>query len=213
MSAGAETSVPPGKLRSVVTHLAMETPPERVSPSAPVPGIAIRRRRAMAAADYLRLYHAIGDDWLWWSRLTMDETALAAHIAAPESEIYLAEAGGGPVGFAELDRRPAPDVALRYLGVVPSRIGTGLGGLLLAHAIAAAWRRRPRRMILNTCTYDHPGALDFYRRHGFAVTHSEVEIVDDPRLVGLLPLDAAPHIPLARPAGSQARLSRTAPTR
>ena len=38
-------------------------------------------------------------------------------------------------------------------------------------------------MILNTCTYDHPGALAFYRRHGFAVTHSEAEIVDDPRLV------------------------------
>ena len=213
MSAGAKPSVPPGKLRSVVTHLAMETPPARAGPSAPVPGIAIRRRRAMAASDYLRLYRAIGDDWLWWSRLTMDETALAAHIAAPESEVYVAEAAGEPVGFAELDRRPAPDVALRYLGVIPSRIGTGLGGLLLAHAIAAAWRHRPRRMILNTCTYDHPGALDFYRRHGFAVTHSEVEIVDDPRLVGLLPLDAAPHVPLARPAGSQARLSRTAPAR
>ena len=213
MSADAETGVPPGKLRPVVTHLAMETPPARASPSAPVPGIAIRRRRAMAASDYLRLYHAIGDDWLWWSRLTMNETALAAHIAAPESEVYVAEAAGEPVGFAELDRRPAPDVALRYLGVIPSRIGTGLGGLLLTHAIAAAWRHRPRRMILNTCTYDHPGALDFYRRHGFAVTHSEVEIVDDPRLVGLLPMDAAPHIPLARPAGSQARLSRTAPAR
>ena len=197
----------------MVTYLAMEAPPERASSPAPVPGVAIRRRRAMAAADYLRLYRAIGDDWLWWSRLTMDEAALAAHIAAPASELYVAEAGGEPVGFAELDLRPAPDVELRYLGVLPSRIGTGLGGLLFAHAIAAAWRHRPRRMILNTCTYDHPGALDFYRRRGFAVSHSEVEIVDDPRLIGLLPLDAAPHIPLARPAGSQARLPDAPPTR
>ena len=200
MNDAAEAALPPGKLRSVVTYLTMAAPPEDAGSPAPVPGIAIRRRQAMPAADYLRLFHAIGDDWLWWSRLTMDRTALAAHIAAPESEVYVAEAEEGPVGFAELDRRPAPDVALRYLGVVPSRIGTGLGGLLLAHAIAAAWRHRPRRMILNTCTYDHPGALDFYRRHGFAVTHSEVEIVDDPRLTGLLPLDAASHIPLARAA-------------
>ena len=52
-------------------------------------------------------------------------------------------------------------------------------------------------MILNTCTLDHPAALAFYQKRGFAITHSEVDIVDDPRLVGLLPRDAAPHVPLA----------------
>ena len=61
-------------------------------------------------------------------------------------------------------------------------------------------------MILNTCTLDHPGALAFYQRHGFTVTHSEVDIVDDPRLAGLIPREAAPHVPLAR-------LSPTSPTR
>ena len=200
MSAPAADAVPAGKLRSVVTHLAMEAPPPHAPPPPPA-GIAIARRRAMPAADYLSLYHAIGDDWLWWSRLTMDEATLAAHIAAEESEVYVAEAGGEEIGLVELNLRPAPDIELRYFGVIPSWIGKGLGGWLLAYAIAAASRHSPRRMILNTCTYDHPGALAFYRRHGFAVTHSEVEIVDDPRLVGLLPRDAAPHVPLARPAG------------
>ena len=198
MSAGAGTGVPAGKLRAVVTYLAMEAPPEQPRPQAPDPAIIISRRRNMPVADYLRLYRAVGDDWLWWSRLTMDVTTLAAHIAAPESEIYVAEADGEPVGFAELDLRPAPNVEVRYLGVVPARIGTGLGGRLLAHALAAAWRHRPHRVILNTCNLDHPGAIAFYRRHGFAVTHSEVQIVDDPRLTGLLPRSAAPHIPLAR---------------
>ena len=198
MSAVAGTGVPAGKLRTVVTYLVMEAPPEQPSPPGPDPAIIISRRRNMPAADYLRLYRAVGDDWLWWSRLTMDVTTLAAHIAAPESEIYVAEADGEPVGFAELDLRQAPNVEVRYLGVVPSRIGTGLGGRLLAHALAAAWRHRPHRVILNTCNLDHPGAIALYRRHGFAVTHSEVQIVDDPRLTGLLPRSAAPHIPLAR---------------
>ena len=200
MNASAEeATVPAGKLRSVVTHLAMEAPPPQ-APPAPPPGVAIARRRAMAAADYLRLYHAIGDDWLWWSRLTWDEASLTAHLAEDETEVYVVEAGGAEIGLIELNLRPAPDIELRYFGVVPSRIGTGLGSWLLAYAIAAASRHRPRRMILNTCTYDHPAALAFYRRHGFAITHSEVEIVDDPRLVDLLPRDAAPQVPLALPA-------------
>ena len=200
MNVPAEEAVPAGKLRSVVTHLAMKAPPKQALPPPPTPDIAICRQRAMPTADYLRLYHAIGDDWLWWSRLEWDEPTLAAHLAADETEVYVAEADGEEVGFVELNLRPEPDIELRYLGVIPSRIGTGLGGWLLAHALAAAWRHEPRRMILDTCTYDHPGAVALYQRHGFAITHSEVEIVDDPRLVGLLPRDAAPHIPLARSA-------------
>ena len=200
MSTITEDALSPGKLREVVTHLAMESPPASARPAAPVPGIAIARRQTMPIADYLRLWRAIGDPWLWWSRLEMDRTAIAAQLASPETEIYVAEAAGEAVGLAELDLRPAPDVELRYIGVIPSHIGTGLGRCLLTHAIAAAWRHRPRRLTLHTCSFDHPGARAFYEKHGFAVTHSEVNIVDDPRLIGLLPRSAGPHVPLARPA-------------
>ena len=198
-------AVPPGKLHTVITHLAMEAPPPHAPPPPPL-GVAVARRRAMAAGDYLRLYHAIGDDWLWWSRLTWDEATLTAHLAEDRTEVYVVESDGEEIGLIELNPRPAPDIELRYFGVIPARIGTGLGGWLLAYAIAAVSQHRPRRMILNTCTLDHPGALAFYQRHGFAVTHSEVDIVDDPRLAGLIPRDAAPHVPLAR-------LSPTYPTR
>ncbi len=200
MSAHAEEAVPAGKLYTVITHLAMESPPERAVPPPPVPGLTLDRRRDMAVADYLRLYHAIGDDWLWWSRLTWDESKLAANLVSNETEVYVAEADGEEIGLIELNLRPAPDIELRYFGLIPTWIGKGLGGWLLAHALAAAGRHRPRRMILNTCTLDHPGALAFYQRHGFVITHSEVDIVDDPRLIGLLSRDTAPHIPLARPA-------------
>ena len=200
MSTPAAEAVPAGKLYTVITHLAMDAPPAPEPPPPPAPGINLERRRAMAVADYLRLYHAIGDDWLWWSRLTWDEAKLAAHLAEEETEVYVTEAGGEEIGLIELNLRPRPDIELRYFGVVPAWIGKGLGSWLLAHALAAAWRHRPKRLILNTCTLDHPGALAFYQRHGFAITHSEVDIVDDPRLVGLLPRDAAPQIPLARPA-------------
>ena len=200
MNASARESVPAGKLYTVITHLAMESPPEQAPPPPPAPGIALQRRRDMPVADYLRLYHAIGDDWLWWSRLTWDESKLAANLTSNETEVYVAEADSEEIGLIELNLRPKPDIELRYFGLIPSWVGKGLGGWLLAHALAAAGRHRPRRMILNTCTLDHPAALAFYQKYGFAITHSEVDIVDDPRLVGLLPRDAAPHIPLACPA-------------
>ena len=201
MSALKEEAVPAGKLYTVVTHLAMETPPSTlVPPPPPAPGVTLERRRAVAVGDYLRLYRAIGDDWLWWSRLTWDEAELAIQLASDETEIHVAAADGEEIGLIELNLQPAPDIEIRYFGIIPSRIGAGLGSWLLAHALAAAWRHRPQRVILNTCTLDHPGALAFYQRHGFAITRSEVDIVDDPRLTGLLPRDTAPHIPLARPA-------------
>ncbi len=200
MRAPAAEDVPAGKLYTVITHLAMEAPPVLEPPPRPAPGITLDRRETISVADYLRLYHAIGDDWLWWSRLTWDEPRLAAYLAEEETEVCVAEADGEEIGLIELNLRPRPDIELRYFGVIPSWIGKGLGGWLLGHALAAAGRHRPKRMILNTCTLDHPGALAFYQKHGFAITHSEVDIVDDPRLIGLLPRDAAPQIPLARPA-------------
>ncbi len=192
---GGAEALPPGTLETVVTHLAMDAAPAGPPPA--LPGIAFRPRPDLSCDSYLRLYRAIGDDWLWWGRLVLDSDALAAHLRAPETLVHLAEAAGGPVGLAELDLRPAPDIELRYFGVLPARIGTGLGGYMLAHVLEAAWRRRPRRVILNSCTFDHPGAVGFYEKHGFRVTRTERQTFPDPRLTGLLPRHAAPHIPLA----------------
>ena len=39
-------------------------------------------------------------------------------------------------------------------------------------------------------------ALAFYQRSGFRPFRRQIEIVDDPRLAGILPLTAAPHVPV-----------------
>jgi GNAT superfamily N-acetyltransferase len=197
MSDAKSADLPAGKMRTVITHLAMTAPSAGPLPAPPAPGITFALRRDMPREEYLTLYRAIGDDWLWWGRLVYGEAEQAAILASPETEIYLTEDNGEPVGLAEFDRRPTPDIELRYFGVVPSRIGSGLGSYLLPHALAAAWRHKPRSVILNTCDYDHPGAIGFYEKHGFAATHTETQVFDDPRLIGVLPRDVAPHIPLA----------------
>ncbi len=54
----------------------------------------------------------------------------------------------------------------------------------------------PRQVVVQTCTLDHPAALAAYRRAGFVPFKREIERFPDPRLIGVLPRDCAPQIPL-----------------
>jgi GNAT superfamily N-acetyltransferase len=58
--------------------------------------------------------------------------------------------------------------------MVPEAVGTGLGGRLLKVALAKGWARPGvARMTVNTCTLDHPRALDLYQRAGFVPLRTE----------------------------------------
>ena len=94
----------------------------------------------------------------------------------------------------ELDIGPAV-TEIGYFGLVPELTGQGHGRWLMAHALALAWRPGTTRVQLNTCTLDHPGALGFYRAQGFTAVKRTIETFPDPRLLGLLRADAAPHVP------------------
>ena len=136
------------------------------------------------------------------------DSDLAALLEGPDLEILVLTSGGRVAGFAELDRRPVPAVKLAYFGLLPAYLGQGLGPWLLSHAVARGWAGGPRRLLVNTCSFDHPAALPLYRRFGFDLVEEVVRLVRDPRLTGLLPMSAAPHIPLAKM--SPRRAGRTA---
>ena len=63
-------------------------------------------------------------------------------------------------------------------------------------AIARAWARPITRFHVHTCTTDSPQALSFYVRSGFTPYRQEVEVDDDPRVLGILPMDCAPNVPM-----------------
>ena len=84
---------------------------------------------------------------------------------------------------------------LADFGLVPELTGQGNGGWMMRQALALAWRKGIDRVWVHTCTLDHPSALGFYRRHGFVPYQRTIETFADPRLIGLLPADAAPQIP------------------
>lgn len=187
--------VPDDQIATIVTHLEMR---ERPKP-APIPPAPLRLVpwKAPAPAAYRALFRRVGEPWLWFSRLVMDDEALSTIIHDPAVEIYaVTDPRGVEVGLLELDFRSLPDCELAFFGLIPELTGKGLGRWLMAQAKALAWRREVTRFWVHSCTLDSPAALGFYRKAGFVPYRREVETFVDPRLAGLLSLDAAPHVPV-----------------
>jgi hypothetical protein len=84
-------------------------------------------------------------------------------------------------------------------------LGQGHGRWLLTEAVTRAWREGVNRVHVHTCTLDHPAALAAYCRAGLAPYERAIERFPDPRLLGILPRDCAPQIPLLGTLGSTSR--------
>jgi GNAT superfamily N-acetyltransferase len=139
----------------------------------------------------------VGAPWLWFSRLVMPDAALEAIIRDPKVELYVVEdESGAAVGMLELDFREAGECELAFIGLVPELAGKGHGRWLLAEAVRRAWREGISRVHVHTCSLDHPAALSAYRRAGFTPCKRAIERFPDPRLLGILPSDCAPQVPL-----------------
>ncbi|MDX1610309.1 MAG: GNAT family N-acetyltransferase [Halofilum sp. (in: g-proteobacteria)] len=188
---------PSGSYRSVVTWLEMRAPPAAAAPAPPRPDVAMRRWQRPATADYLDLFHRVGDPWLWHGRLALGHDEIERLLRAPDYEVWRLWSGEEVAGLGELNRSRPGEVKLEYFGLVPGFIGAGLGGWFLRMLVHRAWREGVERVWLHTCSEDHPDAVAVYRRVGFEPYAREVEWVRDPRLRGLVPRDAGPHVPLA----------------
>ena len=148
-------------------------------------------------ARYRRLFLRVGAPWLWFSRAAMDDAPLVAVIHDARVEVFAAvDRTGIEVGMVELDFRRTDEALLSYFALVPELVGQGHGRWLMAQALARLWRPGTARVRVDTCTLDHPRALGFYRAAGFTPIRRTVEIFPDPRLSGVLPPDAAPHVPI-----------------
>jgi hypothetical protein len=119
-----------------------------------------------------------------------------AILDAPLVEVYALRANEADAGLLELDFRVPDECELAFFGVSGALIGSGAGRWMMQCALDRVWSRSVCRFWVHTCTLDHAGALAFYLRCGFRAFKREVEIFDDPRANGLLPADAAPHVPL-----------------
>lgn len=189
------TDIAAGHVGAVVTYLEMTGRPR----PKPLPDCPLR----MVAwpdpvpAKYRLLFERVGGPWLWYSRLAMDATLLA-NIGEVHAVV---DRAGIEVGMIEFDRRQAGQCLLRFLGLVPELAGQGHGRWLMQQMLALAWSRGTERVHLSTCSLDHPAALPTYLRTGFRATGRAFESFPDPRLIGLLPREIAPQIPLVDAVG------------
>jgi GNAT superfamily N-acetyltransferase len=204
------TDLPPGKIATVVTYLEMRERPRLPRRSKP-DGWSLQRL-GTDRDRYRDLFRRVGEPWLWFSRAVVSDERLAQVLDDPKIEAYALNDGAGDIGLLELDFRPRGEAELVYLGLVPGAIGQGAGGFLMTEAIRRAFAKPISRFFVHTCSLDHPGALGFYIRSGFTPYKRAIEVADDPRLLGFLPLEAAPHIPvLAQPQTKRTRQVVTRP--
>jgi len=186
--------VDPAELATIVTTLEMtRRPPLRPLPASPLRLVPWERPDP---ERYRMLFRRVGGPWLWYSRLAMDDAALAAIVHDPRVQVHVAiDRAGIEIGMLELDLRQPGLCTLAYVGLVPELTGRGHGRWLMAEAMARAWRPGVARVCVNTCTLDHPSALGFYRAQGFTPVRRTIETFPDPRALGLLPDTAGAHVP------------------
>ncbi|WP_165644404.1 GNAT family N-acetyltransferase [Oharaeibacter diazotrophicus] len=150
-----------------VTSMQLVRPP--VPPRRPLPcaeWTVVEARIAPAA--FLAIYRTVGDTVQWDDRARMTPAALAAHLAAPTTRVFLLEGADGPAGLCEFEACDGAGAVLANFGVVPALRGRGVGRYLLHRALEAVLR--PGGTIrLDTDTNDDPRAIGVYRDAGFEV--------------------------------------------
>ena len=190
--------VPRGKVATVVTHLEMRARPETRDVPAP-DGWMLTRIQSPTRDWYRALFAAVGADWLWFSRLRMNDADLDAILTDPGVHVYALQKDGTDGALLELDFRTKGECELAFFGLTSPLIGTGAGRYLMNAAIDAAWSAPIERFHVHTCTLDSPQALGFYQRSGFVPMRQQIEIADDPRITFGFDRSLASHVPIFDP--------------
>jgi GNAT superfamily N-acetyltransferase len=157
----------PRRLATVVTFLEMRARPSAIPPGQPRGKIALLRSLRPPVHFYRYLYETIGRDYHWVDRRRLSDPQLTSLLAEERLELYVLYADGCPAGMAELDFRDTATANLSYFGLMPEYIGRKLGYFFLYHTAVNAWAKPISRLLVNTCTLDHPRALPLYQRLGF----------------------------------------------
>ncbi|WP_375263560.1 GNAT family N-acetyltransferase [Palleronia sp.] len=185
-------AVPAGNLAVVVHHLACTAP---IAPREKPEWLVLKREERMYPDVYRKLFRMVGRDWLWTSRLMLEDDALLRILLDPGVAIYTLHSDDGPMGMVELNVGDPTYPEISFFGLVPAVMGKGVGGWLMSHVQQLLFSEGAEKIRLNTCTLDSPQAMRFYLGTGFKAERREVRVFPDPRVLGLLDEDAASYVP------------------
>ncbi|MFP3943009.1 MAG: GNAT family N-acetyltransferase [Alphaproteobacteria bacterium] len=168
----------PKEIEAVVTFLEMTERHPHAHPVLPPVPTAVLRAEHPPAHFYRYLYDQVGREFNWVLRRKMSDEALEKLLHSDDVALYVLYVEGVPMGMAELDYSAMPDAQLSYFGIMKEARGRGLGAYFLHHVIDIAWSHGPERLLVNTCTLDHPRALPLYQRMGFEVYDQKTEFIE-----------------------------------
>jgi GNAT superfamily N-acetyltransferase len=120
-------------------------------------------------------YCAIGGGHKWLDRRQWTLREWTAYTDRSEIATWILTTQGVPAGYFELERQPDGAIEIKLFGILRQFVGQGLGAHMLTEACERAFATGASRVILNTCSLDHPGALRNYMARGFREYGSEVE--------------------------------------
>ncbi|MBS9720300.1 GNAT family N-acetyltransferase [Tianweitania sp. BSSL-BM11] len=129
--------------------------------------VALFAARDIPLHYYRYLMDRVGRKWHWVAMLRLSDEELETYLRTPGRDVRVLYLNGAPTGFFDLHAQAPDFVDLAYFGMMSEAIGLGLGRWFLGAAIQAAWSYEPKRVIVQTCTLDHPAALPLYQKLGF----------------------------------------------
>jgi len=174
--------------KEIIYYLEMSRPqdlcPSRLSPSE----LDFRESQPPLPEVNRFLYTAVGGNWWWVDRLGWTYRDWLDFLRRPGHETWIAYVNGTPAGYFELEGKEGEPVEILSFGLLPAFVGRGYGGALLTAAVRRAWEKKPDKVWLHTCSFDHPGALDNYKARGFRLVRTEEHLKEMPEVTpGLWP--------------------------
>ncbi len=186
----------PTAIALIFTYMEMTERPVLAAEQPDYP-LRLERLERPSRADYLALFRLVGEPWLWCERLLETEAGLDAILKDPSHQVYaVRDERDAPVGMLDLEFGRPGEAKIAYLGLLPDLTGQGHGRWLIGEALRLAWRPDVDSLHLVTNSIDHPAAIRSYLRAGFRPFARAIGTRKDPRLEGLYPLSAAPHVPI-----------------
>ncbi|MEA3445313.1 MAG: GNAT family N-acetyltransferase [Bacteroidota bacterium] len=126
------------------------------------------------------LFAGVGLPWKWYSRLAWTPDDWKKYFNKNVCKTFLGFRNKQLIGYFELEIQENKNVEIKFFGLLPQFIGSGIGGYFLSHAINSAWQLGAKRIWLHTCSSDNENATANYISRGFEIFKEEKEIEEIP---------------------------------
>ena len=121
------------------------------------------------------LYKNIGKNYQWVDRLVWTDLDWINYVSDEKIFTYILKIKTEIAGYFELLlNKNTKEVEIAYFGILAEYFGNKLGGYLLSEAIKKSFNLNCQKVLVHTCSLDHPNALLNYISRGMKIYKKEV---------------------------------------